>query len=50
MSQQSHGARLLSGDWPFTFHVPVKNLKKQKAAFMYSIGLMCAGAAFLNCY
>lgn len=30
MSEQSHGSRVLSGDWPFTFHVPVKNLKKQK--------------------
>lgn len=31
MSQQSHGSRLLSGDWPFTFHVPVKNLNKKSS-------------------
>ena len=42
-SQQSHGSRVLSGDWPFTFHVPVKILKKQKAKLLHSGGLKCAG-------
>lgn len=31
MSQTSQGSKLLSGDCPFTFHVPTKNLQRKSS-------------------
>lgn len=32
--QHSQGSRQLSGDWPFTFHVPVNNLKHTQQSYI----------------